>query len=295
MTQKLDTICIAGVGLIGGSLALALKRAAAVSRVVGFGRHEDALQQARQLGVVDAYSTDPAQAVQGADMVVLAVPVGQMESVLQQLVPHMGEDTVVTDVGSTKQDVIATAQHCLGEHMSRFVPGHPIAGTEQSGVAAAFAELFQFRKVILTPGETTDAGAVALVAHMWEQVGASVVQMEPRHHDEVLAATSHLPHLLAFALVDSLARLHEKSEIFEFAAGGFRDFTRIASSNPDMWHDICMANREAVLKMLHLFQDDLSRLAQAIEQRDSVTVKEIFTRAKTARDQLADKFLESNE
>jgi prephenate dehydrogenase len=295
MNMQLKTVCIIGVGLIGGSLALALKRAGVVSRVVGYGRNTSSLQQALELGVVDEFSTDLAVAVREADVVVLAVPVGHMESIIAELAGHISANTVITDVGSSKQSIIHAAEQHLGNNITHFVPGHPIAGTEKSGVTAAFAELYQAHKVILTPGNNTSADAIALVESMWQQAGASVVRMEPHHHDEVLAATSHLPHLLAFALVDSLARLHEKSDIFEFAAGGFRDFTRIASSNPEMWHDICMANRDAVLKMLHLFQNDLSRLTLAIEQRDSQTVKDIFNRAKTARDKLCNKFLESDE
>jgi len=277
-------LCIIGVGLIGGSLARALKRDGACGEVVGCGRDEAALQRAVELGVIDRYHADPAQAVRGADVVVLAVPLGNMEAVLRAIAPAVTDDTVITDVGSAKGSVVAAAAAVFGGVPARFVPGHPIAGTEKSGVDASFAELFEGRRVILTPLATTDHGAHDIVRRMWEQAGAEVVDMDVAHHDEVLAATSHLPHVLAFALVDTLARMHEKAEIFRYAAGGFRDFTRIASSDPNMWRDICLANREAVVAMLDRFGADLALLRAAIDGGDGAALAEVFTRAKTARD-----------
>jgi len=282
----IQRLTIIGVGLIGGSLARALKRAGACGEVVGCGRNTSHLQQAIDLGVIDRYDTHPANAVKNADIVVLAVPLGTMAPMFAAIRDALSPQTIITDAGSAKATVVADARQHLGQHFPRFVPGHPIAGTEKSGVAASFAELFENRRVILTPLEETDSQAVSLVTQMWEKTGANVVNMSVEHHDEVLAATSHLPHLLAYSLVDTLATMHDRTEIFKFAAGGFRDFTRIASSDPRMWHDICLANRDALLKVLALFNDNLAQLAKAISKGDSQTIEDIFTRAKTARDQL---------
>jgi len=226
--------------------------------------------------------------VQGADVVVVATPVGAVEAVFRAIAPQLVPETILTDVGSTKASVVAAARAAFGELPANFVPGHPIAGTEQSGVEASFAELFENRRVILTPTEKSAPEAVAKVRAMWEQAGAEVVQTNIEHHDEVLAATSHLPHLLAFSLVDTLATLDDKQEIFEYAAGGFRDFTRIASSDPEMWHDICLHNEPALLKMLERFEADLDKLRQAIADNNSAYLLQVFTRAKAARDQFCD-------
>lgn len=281
-------LAIIGVGLIGGSLARALKQANAVQEVVGCGRDESHLQRAVELGVIDRYDTDMTQAVAGADMVLLAVPVGAMEAVYKKIAGHLAEDAVVTDVGSTKASVVDAVRRATGEVPACFVPGHPIAGTEKSGVEASFAELYQQRRVVLTPLENTDPQAIARVREMWQQAGATVEETGVEHHDEVLAATSHLPHLLAFALVDTLATMDDKVEIFHFAAGGFRDFTRIASSDPHMWHDICSNNRASILQMLELFMTDLDKLKQAVADDDSEYLLKVFQRAKQARDQFAE-------
>lgn len=277
-------LCIIGVGLIGGSLARAVKRAGYCAEVVGSGRDEKQLQRAVKIGVIDRYEKDAARAVTGADVVVLAVPLGAMAEVMRAIAPHLEQGAVITDVGSAKGSVVAAAQTVFGAVPAHFVPGHPIAGTEKSGVDASLADLFQQRPVILTPLPHTDAAALAAVRQMWEQAGAEVVEMSVAHHDEVLAATSHLPHMLAFALVDTLARMHEQAEIFRYAAGGFRDFTRIASSDPVMWRDICLANREAIVAMIGRFQGDLAVLREAIQQGNGKRIEEIFTRAKSARD-----------
>ncbi|HID50148.1 MAG TPA: prephenate dehydrogenase/arogenate dehydrogenase family protein, partial [Chromatiales bacterium] len=260
-----------------------------VGEVVGGGRDPAHLQKAVELGILDRYETDPARAVAGADMVVLAVPLGAMEGLMRNIAPVLGPDTVLTDVGSAKGSVVKAAQAVFGELPPGFVPGHPIAGTEKSGVTAAFPELYRERRVILTPLPTSAQAAVRKVRAMWEACGAHVVEMGVEHHDEVLAATSHLPHMLAYALVDTLARMDDSQEIFDFAAGGFRDFTRIASSDPDMWHDICLANHDALVKMLEAFSDDLRLLADAVRRADSGFLKETFTRAKQARDAFCDK------
>lgn len=282
----IQRLCIIGVGLIGGSLARALREAGEVGEVIGCGRGEANLQAAVRLGVVDRYDTDPAHAVAGADVVVVAVPLGAMEAVLRSIVPHLAPEAIVTDVGSAKGSVVADVARVYGSIPPRFVPGHPIAGTENSGVEASFATLFKRRRVILTPLAETAATAHRLIQQMWELTGAEVVDMGVRHHDAVLAATSHLPHLLAYTLVDTLARLDDRAEIFRYAAGGFRDFTRIASSDPTMWRDICVANREQLLEMIALFNADLAQLAEAIRSDDPAALLATFQRAKRARDNL---------
>ena len=281
-------LCIIGVGLIGGSLARALRAAGACKEFVGCGRDEAQLRRAVELGVIDRFSIDPVQAAHGADVVVLAVPVGSVETIVRQIAPALTVETILTDVGSTKGSVVAAVARALGYLPARFVPGHPIAGTERSGVEAAFAELFQQRRVILTPLPHTDPEATGTVRGLGEKAGAEVVEMEVAHHDEILAATSHLPHVLAFTLVDTLARMEEHREIFRFAASGFRDFTRIASSDPQMWHDICLANGDAILAMLATYQRDLTRLADVIRARDGGALLETFRRAKEARDDYAE-------
>lgn len=280
----INKLTIYGVGLIGGSLARALKAAGAVGEVVGYGRSGSSLQKAVELGVIDRYESDIARAIQGSDVVMLGVPVGAMEAVLNEIKPHLDSNTIITDAGSTKGSVIEAAKRVFGSQPTRFIPGHPIAGTEKSGVEASFAGLYQDRRVILTPDEQSDKDALETVRWMWQQAGAEVVDMPVAHHDEVLAATSHLPHMLAFTLVDTLARLEDHDDIFRFAAGGFRDFTRIASSNPQMWHDICLNNRDALLKMVNRFSDELATLASAIESGDSEKLLQTFNRAKEARD-----------
>ena len=285
----INRLTIIGVGLIGGSLARALKVAGACGEVVGYGRSTQTLQKALELGVVDRAETDIAAAIRGSDVIVLGVPVGAMEAVLEELKPHLEPQTILTDVGSTKGSVVEAARRVFGELPTRFVPGHPIAGTEKSGVEASFAELYQKRRVILTPDAATDKDALETVRWMWQQAGAEVIDMSVEHHDEVLAATSHLPHMLAFTLVDTLARLEDHDDIFRFAAGGFRDFTRIASSNPQMWHDICLNNRDALLKMVQRFTSELNTLARAIEEGDSEAILATFQRAKCARDAYCEK------
>ncbi len=287
--MTIKRLTVIGVGLIGGSLARALKAADACDEVVGWGRNAAQLEKAKALGVIDRAETDLAAAVEDADIVVIGVPVGAMEAVLSALKPHLGAQVVVTDVGSTKGSVTDAARNVFGIVPPRFIPGHPIAGTERSGVEASQAELFQQRRVILTPDEDSDPDAVKTVRDMWQQAGAEVSEMSVAHHDEVLAATSHLPHMLAFTLVDTLARLEDHDDIFRYAAGGFRDFTRIASSNPQMWHDICLNNRDALLKMVRRFDEELQCLAQAIENGDSEALLAVFERAKAARDDYCEK------
>ncbi len=284
--KPLDRVCIIGVGLIGGSFARALKRGALCTHVVGCGRSEASLRRAVELGVVDSWSTSPAEAVAGADLVLLATPLSAMPALLSAIRPALAPQAVVTDVGSAKAAVVDAVIEAYGRVPPNFVPGHPIAGTENSGVDASFAELFDRHRVILTPLPETDRQALALVRRLWRQIGAEVSEMEVAEHDQVLAATSHLPHVLAFALVATLAEKSERQKIFDYAAGGFRDFTRIASSDPLMWRDICIDNSRAILDVLQEFRAGLDRLAAAIEARDGERIIEVFRDAKQARDQL---------
>jgi prephenate dehydrogenase len=285
----INRLTVVGVGLIGGSLARALREAGVVGEVVGCSRDAAHLARAQALGVIDRYSTDVAEAVQGADVVLLAIPVGAMPSVLAAMAPALAPQTVLTDAGSTKVSVLRAVEAAFGRVPARFVAGHPIAGTERSGVEASFAGLYRDRRVILTPTEATAADAVETVRRMWGAAGAVVEQMTPAHHDEVFAATSHLPHVLAFGLVDTLATLDEKAEVFKYAAGGFRDFTRIASSDPTMWRDICVHNSEAIVGVLDRFTADLQVLRAAIAGGDGDYLTHVFQRAKQARDRFCDR------
>jgi prephenate dehydrogenase len=282
----ISRLTIIGVGLIGGSLARALRDAGHVQEIVGYGRGLGNLQRAVELGVVDRIETSLSAAVGGADMVVLATPVGSMPEILAAIGPYISRDAVVTDVGSVKASVATAARTALGERLANFVPAHPIAGTERSGVESSFASLFVGRRVVLTPLPETRPEAVVRVRDMWQAAGADVVEMSVEHHDEVLAATSHLPHLLAFALVDMLARLDDRREVFACAAGGFRDFTRIASSDPVMWRDISLANRTAILHRLKQFRGELDALIAAVAAGDGDKLQELYARAKAARDAL---------
>lgn len=277
-------LVVIGVGLIGGSLACALRKAGRVGAVIGVGRSIANLKQAVALGVIDSYSHDGAQAVADADMVVIGATLGSTAAILATIAPALQPAAIVTDVGSTKASVVAAARLALGDKFARFVPGHPIAGTEHSGAQAAFADLYVGHRVILTPVAQTDLDALARVRAMWECVGARVTQMSVADHDRVLAATSHLPHMLAFTLVDMLAAADDADDIFAFAAGGFRDFTRIASSNPEMWRDIALANRDALLAICGSYKARLERLMQALREGDGATLEQSFKRAKEARD-----------
>ena len=285
----IERLCIIGTGLIGGSLARALREAGACQEVVGAGRNAGNLQTAVDLGVIDRYDTDLAQAVSGADMVVVCVPLGAMEDVFRAIKDQLAEQVVLTDAGSAKGSVIEAVQRAFGHVPDFFVPGHPIAGTEQSGVEASFRGLYKDRRVILTPLPETSTNATDRVRDMWEAAGARVTEMDPLHHDAILAATSHLPHVLAYTLVDSLSKLDDRDELFEYAAGGFRDFTRIASSDPVMWRDICLANGDAIQLMIEHFIRDLQGLSQAVKHHDGQQLLEIFTSAKAARDRYVEK------
>ena len=280
---RLGKVVVVGVGLIGGSFALALKAAAAVERVIGVGRRAGTLERARALGIIDAAGALDATTLSDADLVLVAVPVAQTRSVLGSLAPLLGGSTIVTDAGSTKQDVVASARAAMGARIGQFVPGHPIAGTEHSGPDAAFAELYGGRNVVLTPLPENSPADVARVRGAWEACGAQVRELRVADHDEVFAAVSHLPHLLAYALVDHVAGRPGGEPLLEFAAGGFRDFTRIASSHPEMWRDICIANRGALLRELAGYGKVLERVREILERGDGAALQTLFDEARLAR------------
>lgn len=282
----LSKLVVFGVGLIGGSFSLALKRAGAVRDVVGIGRDEANLHIARRAGIAQRTytSAQPWQHELGdATLVLVAVPVGQMAGVFAQIASHLGPETVVTDAGSTKRDVILAARAALARTLPRFVPAHPIAGTEHSGAGAAFESLYDGRNVILTPLAETHDSAVALVEACWSACGAHVSRLDALRHDALFAAVSHLPHALAFALVGALAARSDRDEYFRYAASGFRDFTRLAASHPEMWRDICLANRDALRAELAAYGAELARIDLFLERADGGALAAYFAAARDAR------------
>lgn len=276
-------VVIFGVGLIGGSFALALKAAGQAGEIVGLGRSLGSLAQAEELGIVDRVAINPGPEVADADLVLLATPVGQMPEIMARIAPYLGPDTVVTDGGSTKSDVVAAARAAFGERVGQFVPAHPIAGAEHSGAAAARADLYHARKVVLTPLPENPVLNVARVRSAWEWCGAQIFELAPEAHDRVFAAVSHLPHLLSYALVHDLAVRADRDLYFTFAASGFRDFTRIAASHPEMWRDICLANRVALLDELDRYRAQLDALHEALATEDGARLEAIFATARAAR------------
>ncbi len=280
-------VVVCGVGLIGGSFALAIKSALAGRqnvRIVGMGRTRAPLELALQLGVIDEIATDWADVLKGADLVLLGMPVGQMAPVLQAMAPYLEPQTLVTDGGSTKADVVTIARTMLGDKIGQFIPGHPIAGAEKSGVGAAKADLYAGKRVVLTPLPENTPEAAKAIRTVWEICGAKVSELAPEEHDRVFAAVSHLPHLLAFALVHDLAQRGNADQLFGFAASGFRDFTRIASSHPEMWRDICLANRKALLQELDAYMAELLRARVLLARADSAGLEKMFDTARTRRD-----------
>lgn len=286
-----DRVVVCGVGLIGGSFALALKQAGQVRTVVGVGRRRETLETALALGVIDELSTDWAVALKGADLLLLAMPVGQMAAVMAAAAPHLEPQTLVTDAGSTKSDVFEALYTYCGHRLNVAVPAHPIAGAEKSGPTAAQADLFVGKRVVLTPLPENQPEAVARVRQAWESCGASVSEMSPQDHDRVFAAVSHLPHLLAFGLVHELQGRGNAEQLFSFAASGFRDFTRIAGSHPEMWRDICVANRHALQAELDAYLTELAYLRALLMQGDGKALERLFTEASDARNAWAEKYL----
>lgn len=276
-------LVVVGVGLIGGSFAAALRRAGQVGEVVGVGRSADSKREALELGLIDRAESDWAAALDDADLVMLAMPVGQMDAVMTGMLPHLPAHAVVTDAGSTKGDVVAAARKCFGTRIGQFVPGHPIAGAEKSGPSAARADLYEKRRVVLTPLAENASAAVDLVRQAWQVCGALISETTPEHHDRWLASVSHLPHLLSFALVSELAERPNAEEIFNLAGGGFRDFTRIAASHPEMWRDIFFANRTALLAELSAYEAELAYYRELIESGDAADLEARIGSARAAR------------
>ena len=288
--RSIGKLVIIGVGLIGGSFALAMKRAGLVGQVVGVGRSLDNLNRAIELRVIDAASQDPAQAVAGADLVMVATPVGQVGRVFDAIAPVLPAQAIVTDAGSTKGDVAQLMRAHLPEHLAYCVPAHPIAGSDRSGAAAAQYGLFEQRRVVLTPLDATLPEAAEAVGQWWQASGARVFSMRADEHDAVFASVSHLPHLLAFAYVEMVANKTDAARCFDFAATGFKDFTRIAGSHPEMWRDISLANREALLADLRAYQAGLAQLTQWVEAGDGAALEQMFQHAREARVQWAQRF-----
>lgn len=281
-------LCVIGTGLIGGSLCLALKQAAACEKIIGAGRSEQTLKKAHSLKIIDHYETDITNAVKDADLIFVSVPLGAMQSVFEKIAAGLkqagNKTAVITDAGSSKLQVQKLATNIFTDNINQFVAGHPIAGTENSGPDAAFPELYKDRRVILTPTKNTDNKAIKLVTKLWQTVGGHVETMTAEHHDKVLAATSHLPHVLAFGLVHCLENMDDIEDVFRFAAGGFRDVTRIASSDPVMWRDICLNNQQPILGMMKRYRDELDMLYNALEANDGEKLIEVFSHAKQTRD-----------
>ncbi|MBE9529419.1 MAG: prephenate dehydrogenase/arogenate dehydrogenase family protein [Proteobacteria bacterium] len=290
-TVHFKKVALIGVGLIGGSLALDMKAKAIADEIVGVGRTRGNLDTALTLGIVDSVTQDIAEGVKGADLVIVAVPVLKVASVIEAAAAHLADGCIVTDVGSVKERLITEVTPLLGDSVS-FVPAHPVAGTENSGAGAALTGLFNGRNCIVTPTDSTNQGALATITELWRAVGSRVVVMEPALHDRILSAVSHLPHVIAYALVNTVAAAGkcaeggEETDMLSYSAGGFRDFTRIASSSPEMWADICDMNSVAIVEMIEAFQTELDALKEAIETRNMDAVKDEFNVAKSLRDEL---------
>lgn len=280
-------LVIFGVGLIGGSVALALKKQANAPLCVGVGRNQASLDQALALHIIDEATTDIATALNDADMVLIAAPVAQTERILKSIQPHLNNKTIVTDAGSTKTDVLAIAKTVLGGQAKQFVGGHPIAGAEKSGPTAAMDDLYIGKNVVLTPSAENEPTAINQVRQLWLDCGANVVEMSAEKHDGIFATVSHLPHVLAFALVEDMASRNNADELFQFAASGFRDFTRIAGSSPEMWRDISFANRTALLNEINTYELALAKLKQTLAAEDSEGLQALFERASKARNDWA--------
>ena len=280
----MKTLCIVGLGMIGGSLAGALKKANYSGEITALVRSADTGKRGVELGYIDAYSTDPEQVIPNADIIMLAVPMLSMHEQMLAVKPHLKSQAIITDAGSVKGPFIEDALSALGS-LQRVVPGHPIAGREKTGVDAADIDLYRGRRVLLTPTENVDVDAIEAVESLWSLTGATVELLTPAQHDRVLAATSHLPHVLAFALVDTLATQQEAEEIFRYAAGGFRDFSRIASSDAVMWRDVCLSNKAAILESMDRLDDHIKQIRSLIDDEDGAGIQAIFERAKNARDQ----------
>jgi len=279
-----ERVAVIGVGLIGGSFALALKAAKRCGHVAGAGRSAANMQRALERGAIDSIASDAAAAVQDADLVLISTPVAQIEKIFLSINSKIKANAIITDAGSTKRDVVAAARAALGARIAQFIPAHPIAGAEHSGVAAANPELFRGRRLILAPLEENRKQDIETLAGLWSAIGARVSRMTPEAHDAVFAAVSHLPHLLAYALVHEVSERSDAAQLFGYAAGGFRDFTRIASSHPEMWRDICVANSDQLLKEVARFSAELEKIKKLLETRDAASLEKLFAEARAARE-----------
>jgi len=282
--MALERVAVIGVGLIGGSFSLALKEKRLCGHVVGVGRSAANLKLALERGLIDSIAADAAAAADGADLILVSTPVLQFKEIFRSISRNLKPSAIVTDAGSTKRDVVATARAGLGAKLAQFIPAHPIAGAEHSGAAAANAELFRGRRLVLTPLDENRQEDIEAVAGIWEATGARVSRMTPEEHDRVFAAVSHLPHLLAYALVDDISRRPNSAQLFSYAAGGFRDFTRIASSHPEMWRDICVANRDGLLHEVKLYEEKLKAITRMLETSDAAAIEKLFAAARAARE-----------
>lgn len=278
-----NKVVLIGVGLIGGSFALSLKRAKAVAHIVGLDRHQSSLETAQRLGIIDGFTEDVASVIAGADLIMIATPVAQTAMILSAIYPYLESGTIVTDAGSTKADVVAAARASLKEKIAQFVPAHPIAGREKNGPEAAINDLYVGKKAVITRLPENSDLSIEKVAQAWSLCGAIIHYLSPQEHDQVFASVSHLPHLLAYALVDDIAAKPHADRLFQYAASGFRDFTRIAGSSPEMWRDISLANRDAILHELDSYTVKLSQLRTYLLAGDSVGLESIYRRAQEAR------------
>ena len=279
-------VCIIGIGLIGGSLAKAINKTHQSEIVFGFGRDKSRLEKAQKSNVIDQYSTDIGEALDGANMVIIATPVGSYESILKEMKPHIVEDMIISDVGSTKVSVIEAVKAGFGNTLDNFIPAHPIAGKEKVGFEVSDADLFVNRKVIITPLENSNPDSIKILSKMWEGIGAEVDFMTPQSHDDLLGMTSHLPHMLAFSLVNYLISQHPEASVY--AAGGFKDFSRIASGDAIMWRDICLHNRDAIVAHIKRYQESLNVLVDAIDSQNKEQLESLFREAKNTRDSWID-------
>jgi len=279
-------VCIIGIGLIGGSLAKAINKTHQSEIVFGFGRDKSRLEKAQKSNVIDQYSTDIGEALDGSNMVIIATPVGSYESILRLMKPHIVKDMIISDVGSTKVSVIEAVKTVFGNTLDNFIPAHPISGKEKVGFEVSDADLFLDKKVIITPHESNNPDSIKIIANMWKEVGAEVDFMTPQSHDDLLGMTSHLPHMLAFSLVNYLISKHPEASVY--AAGGFKDFSRIASGDAIMWRDICLNNRDSIVEHIKGYQDSLNTLVDAINSQNKEQLESLFSEAKNTRDSWVD-------
>tara|TARA_Y100000590_G_C15744907_1_gene1021605 strand:- start:3443 stop:4318 length:876 start_codon:yes stop_codon:yes gene_type:complete len=285
----INKLAIIGIGLIGGSFALALRRAGMVKHITGLGRSKKNLQQAQELGIIDEASADYETALEKTDLILLAMPVGQTTEILKKIKPFIGPKTIISDVGSTKQDVVTSARLLIPESFKNFVPAHPIAGAELSGANAANADLFVDKNIVLTPSDETNINSIEILSKLWQGCGAHILSMKPYQHDELLAMTSHLPHMLAFTFMNYIFSNSTKKNtesLLNFSGGGFRDFTRIAESSPEMWRDICLANRHLLLQQIRAYQNELAHMNELIEDGDGSALEKFFLKSQITRKRL---------